>query len=211
MIIRFTLLIASFIGISSSAYTQAIKSSDIIALEYNLSTHSLPDNGQLLNDRAQGLEFTYAFATNHRTDTWMRYLNVQHIGLTLLYMDLYELDGLKNMAPKGSSGSFIGILPVLYCKLFGEKRFRAYLVPTFGIGYQTKTWFDTPTDYNRFISSGINFCTKLDYLMEYRISQQLSVDAGLRFLHYSNSAFYLPNTGMNFFTAKTGLIYRLNN
>jgi hypothetical protein len=198
------------ISFSLSSLAQDIKKNpDFISLEGGLARHSLPENPEFLNDHAPSLEFTYGFATNHRKDYWMRYMNAQYLGLSIVYMDLGEFTGLYNKAPRGSFGYFLGVLPSIYIRVFNTKRFAGYFVPSFGVCYQSKTWRDTPTDYNRFIGSKINFCTKLDYLTEIKAGKRLSFNIGARFLHYSNSAFYLPNTGINIFAVKAGVKYNL--
>lgn len=204
----FLCLSASFLFIAS--YAQDIqKNPDFISLEGGVARHSLPENPQLLNDHAPTLEIAYGFATNHRKDDWMRYLNAQYIGVTILYMNMDNFDVIQNLTPKGSFGSYVGVLPFVYARIFNTKRVAGYMVPSFGVCYQTKTWRDNPTLYNRFLGSGINFCTKLDYLTEIKATEKLSFTIGIRFIHYSNSAFYLPNTGMNLFAAKAGVKYNL--
>lgn len=182
---------------------------DFISLEVGVASHSLPDNKTLLNDYAPTIEFSYAIAANHRNDHWLRYTNTQYVGVSVLYIDMSNYNGLKNMAPKGSFGSAIALLPSAYMRIHHSRIVSGYMAPTFGICFQTKTWYDNPSNYNRFVSSKLNFCTKLDYLVEVRINTQTSITTGLRFLHYSNAAFYLPNTGMNMFTTKIGIKYNI--
>jgi hypothetical protein len=76
-----------------------------------------------------------------------------------------------------------------------------------GFVYATQTFYTT---YNPIIGSHINLAVQAGLKLETPLSSSTKILAGINFFHYSNSAFRLPNDGINNFNASLGLVRDIN-
>lgn len=177
---------------------------DFFSTRVGVGSMMITENKTFFNDYIPQLELSYARTYEGRDTGWVDYVNAKYHLITLNIFDQRDLDGFSDTS-KSAFGYYIGLNYAFMLRLCGKKRVKLYIVPGFGIGYDTKTYYDDPR--NIFIGSKINTNGRLELMNTIELNKQLTFSQGIRFYHYSNSAFYMPNRGINTMSYLIGLDY----
>jgi hypothetical protein len=79
-----------------------------------------------------------------------------------------------------------------------------------GIAYLSEIYNEIYNPENLFFSTHISFLLYIDFLLHYKITNNLVFNMGANYNHISNGGTKQPNKGMNFPTASIGLEYIFN-
>lgn len=204
---KYSLVIFLFIlAIYFDCYAQN-KAQYFASAEFGFGKMLIPENKNLLNDRIPSLDLSLAISTQNRSDLWIKKLNVHHKLITLTYMNQRDLDGMLDTAAN-SFGDVYMLTYSLMINVFGKEKNHLYLIPGWGIAYDTKTFYDDLN--NIYIGSHFNYAIRLEGMYSREINKNILFLTGLKYLHYSNGSFILPNRGINSVSIKLGLAYQFS-
>lgn len=179
---------------------------DFISFEPGIGTHIILENKNALNDYIPTFELTYSQTMEHLPQPWVKYSNAKLRSVQFLYLNLSNLDGLADSTP-GVYGNFYGIIPGLSFGLINTAYFKMYIYGGVGLAYVSKTYYDN--EKNVFIGAHINYVPKFELQMESALTEKLSITLGMRYMHFSNGSYILPNKGINVASAKTGIKWQI--
>ncbi len=197
----FIFLLFFFIGLSSF-YAQKETNFSYLQSEYfygNILKHN-KNVGYFLNDHPTGFMLSYNKKTTGKQN-WQHRFNYPDIGFSIAYQDyknpilgkLYSAYGHYNfyLLPRVSKNQIV---------------FRA----GWGIAYNTNPYDKVTNPKNVAFGSKLNSSTyfKLFYKRE-NVLNLFGVNAGLTFIHASNSSVKSPNTGVNVWATTIGVNYNL--
>jgi hypothetical protein len=146
-----------------------------------------------------------AFELNLQQETygkhkWERAFGYPLIGVSLFYSDLGKSQYL---------GSAFALFPYINFPLYKAKKLTINFRFGLGLGYLTKK-FDRLNNYkNLAIGSHFNAAVNLMFEIRYKISERLTLSAGICLQHFSNGSLKLPNYGLNLPLINAGIAYRL--
>ncbi|WP_111708824.1 acyloxyacyl hydrolase [Lutibacter citreus] len=161
-----------------------------------------PDAAVLLQGHPTGFFISY----NKRSfgeESWQDLYNYPDFGYSVGYQD-YKSEIL------GKLYSIYGH----YNFYFTNRKSKNQLILRTGIGlaYNTNPYNKVTNNKNTAFGSSINSSTYFKlYFQRERILNNLGLNAGLTFIHASNSNIKSPNSGMNVWAATLGLNYDLDN
>ncbi len=173
-----------------------------IGFGLGLGTQVIFENKTTFNDYIPEFEFIYARSFQNRTDTWIQFTNAKYICYILTYMDQNHLNGLYN---KDSTiyGSFTSLCPSIFLEIIKLKNKQLYLLPGFGVGYASQTYYDD--NRNSYVGSKFNYSIRVEGGIRFPINSNQNMTFSIFYHHFSNGAFSLPNKGINSLSAKIGL------
>jgi len=178
-----------------------------VSAELGMGTMLIPENKSLFNDRIPSIDLSLAKSTLHKPDEWIKRLNVSYQLITLTYMNQRDLDGMLDTAAN-SFGDVYMLTYSLMINVLGKQKNHLYFIPGWGIAYDTKTFFD---DHNNiYIGSHFNYAIRLEGMFTREINKNILFLTGLKYMHYSNGSFILPNRGINSVSYKLGLAYQFS-
>lgn len=190
-----------------SIFAQNIRH-NFISTELGIGSMIIPENKRLLNDRIPSIDLSYARSMQNRSDEWIKKLHVFYQVATLTYMNQRDLDGMLDTAAN-SFGDVYMFTYSLMINLLGKEKNHLYLIPGWGIAYDTKTFFDDRS--NIYIGSHFNYAIRVEGMYTRELTNKFLLLTGVKYMHYSNGSFILPNRGINSVTYKIGLAYQLSN
>ena len=118
-----------------------------------------------------------------------------------------EINPIYPNAPQTNSfGNVYMLTHSLMINILGKEKNHFYLIPGWGIAYDTKTYYDDL--YNIYIGSHLNYAIRVEGMYTRKLSEKLTFINGVKYMHYSNGSFILPNRGINSLTYKLGLAYQ---
>ena len=128
---------------------------------------------------------------------WHLLYNLPKVGLSILWFDF------------GSSylGQSAALIPYY---AFTHKRKEKLLWRSkigMGLGYINTTWNRTENHKNVMIGSHLNLAVQLQTELAWKLTDQLHLETGLSFTHFSNGGTTKPNLGINMPSAFAGLNY----
>ena len=200
---RFCYLISFLLFLNNICFAQASKKY-FISTELGIGSMLIPENKTLLNDYIPNIDISIAKSMHANTDEWIRRLNVDYQMATLSYMNQSSLTGMLDTAAN-SFGNVYMLTYSLMIHLLGNKNTRLYFIPGWGIAYDTKTFYDNSD--NIYIGSHLNYAIRFEGLLSQKINDRLNFNTGVKYMHYSNGAYVLPNRGINSVSYKIGLAY----
>lgn len=80
----------------------------------------------------------------------------------------------------------------------------------FGVSFGWKPYDEYDNTYNKVIGSKINAYINTNFYLNYILSKQLDLTAGVDLTHFSNGNTRFPNAGLNTIGLKLGLVYNFN-
>ena len=170
----------------------------------------LPDNKKFgkstFNGKMHTIQISYMFSMRKPDAEWVRRLNVKYQSFNFSYRDQRDLDGVNDSIP-GVFGNVISLNYNIYNRLIGNEKHALYLLPGFGLSYDTKTYFDEKR--NNFIGTHINFLSSVELAYMFNINERFKIILEGGYFHYSNAAVVLPNQGVNSLNVMVGLRYKL--
>ncbi len=158
--------------------------------------------GYFLTGHPTGFIVSYNFKSNGKKD-WQQIYNYPDFGISGAYQDyknpilgeLYSIYGHYNFyfLPRNNTNQLV---------------FRAGC----GIAYNTNPYDKVTNPKNVAFGTKINSSTYLKlYYQRENIFKNIGINAGLTFIHASNSSFKSPNTGVNVWASTIGINYNLSN
>lgn len=170
----------------------------------------LPDNKKfnksIFNGDMYNIQLSYMNNMKDKNAEWVRRLNVKYQSFNLSFRDQSNLDGVNDSIP-GAFGNLISLNYNLYNRILGNDKHAIYLLPGFGMSYDTKTYYIN--NKNNFIGTHLNFLSSLELAYLGNINQNFMFMIQGGYFHYSNAAVVLPNQGVNSLNAMVGLRYKL--
>lgn len=149
----------------------------------------------LVEKHVTSLEVHYERA-NNGSKNWHHLFNFPTWGITFTHSQLSSKEKL---------GTGTGIYPYFGFPLLKRERFKLTYRLGAGIGYISKP-FDREENFkNIAIGSYLNIVGSMSTMMEWKVSQSISLNSGVAFTHFSNGAFSKPNLGINIPTVFAGL------
>ncbi|MEL6864323.1 MAG: acyloxyacyl hydrolase [Bacteroidota bacterium] len=122
-------------------------------------------------------------------------------GLSFLYYNFGDRDIL---------GNAYGLLPNLKINITRKERYHIDFFVGTGIAWLDQHFDRVENTLNNAIGSNLNNITSFRFSAYYRLQQQLSLKAGISFVHFSNGAAQLPNFGLNVPAVMLGIQYHPN-
>lgn len=212
MIWKKTYLLFYFFIISISGIAQYNKS-NYWSAEIGIGSMIIPENKSLLNDYIPNLELSYGRTTFGKDAEWIRRMRVSYTLLTLTYMNQSDLNGIEvnpiypNAPQTHNFGNVYMLTYSLMINLLGKENRHFYFIPGWGLAYDTKTYYDDPM--NIYIGTHLNYAIRLEGMFSQKINDNNTLLLGIKYMHYSNGSWTLPNRGINSATAKIGLAFNL--
>lgn len=80
----------------------------------------------------------------------------------------------------------------------------------FGVSFGWKPFDEYENSYNKVIGSKINAYINTNFYLNYMLSKQVDLTAGVDLTHFSNGNTRFPNAGLNTIGLKVGLVYNFN-
>lgn len=202
---KFLFFLFLLISLKSSFLLAQTVNRNFISTEIGFGSMIIPENQKLLNDFIPSIDLSYARSMQNRNDEWIKKLHVSYQLATLTYMNQNKLDGMLDTAAN-SFGDVYMFTYSLMINVLGKQRNHFYLIPGWGVAYDTKTFYD---DYkNIYIGSHLNYAIRIEGMFTSEISSKLLFMTGIKYMHYSNGSFILPNRGINSVSYKIGLAYQ---
>lgn len=165
-----------------------------------------PDNYQLKGN-FYGLELAYQLNMSNNNVDWVRILHVKDIAFTASYFNLQSVSTAGGPGLPGFLENNFGLLTILDMSFFKTGKTTFIFSPGIGFAYSTQTYY---TNNNPIVGSHINLAIQAGFKIETPISSTTKITAGLDFFHYSNSAYKLPNDGVNNINASLGIVKDIN-
>lgn len=155
-----------------------------------------------LSEKAFGGELIYHLNTRNHPHAWMQKIHLKGIDLIFNYKNMRDVQ-VKSDPQTGLFGSSYAFIGGLNFSLLKVNRTEVSVVPGFGLGYLTTTYF---TNGNPLIGSHLNFSSRLALNAATSITNNLKLSVGVDVLHFSNGAMRTPNNGININSLSFGLI-----
>jgi hypothetical protein len=181
-----------------------------IGLNAGAGIKMLPDNKKfnksIFNGNMYQIQLSYMTSMKNFNAEWVRRLNVKYQSINLSYRDQSDFDGVNDSIP-GVFGNVISLNYNLYNRLIGNENIALYLLPGFGLSYDTKTYYQERR--NNFIGTHLNFLSSLELAFIANINDRTMLMFQGGYFHYSNAAVVLPNMGVNSINTMVGFRYQL--
>ncbi len=194
-------LLVVFITGRDTVLAQNNQNSIAIMPFYGLSISS-PVNDQFKGNFF-GTEFAYQLNMAGNDTRWVNALNVKDIGFVFSYFDLRKLSLASTPNTNGLLGSNFGLLTCVDLSFYHIGKIDFLFSPAIGLNYATQTYYTTN---NLIVGSHINLVIQAGIKSQTPISPSTRLQIFLNFFHYSNSAFKLPNDGVNTYNASVGIV-----
>ena len=155
----------------------------------------------IVNDNVQLLELNLSKQTTGK-NYWQQLYNYPDYGISLFYSTLGNDEVF---------GREIGIYPYFTAHIITKKKFQLNNQIGIGLGYVTKK-FDLDNNYqNVSVGSKVNAHFSFEIEGKYQLLENVFLNSGIAFNHFSNSNFQEPNLGINWITLYGGLSYLAGN
>jgi hypothetical protein len=176
-----------------------------LSAELGLGTMLIPENKTLLNDYIPNVSISMAKSMHDNKSEWIRRMHVSYQELTFTYMNQSNLTGMLDTAAN-SFGNVYMLTYSLMINLLGREKNHLYFIPGWGIAYDTKTFYENSK--NIYIGSHINYAIRFEWTYDRKLNSNTHLLTGIKYMHYSNGAFVLPNRGINSLSYTLGLAYQ---
>ncbi|RYZ38841.1 MAG: hypothetical protein EOP49_30680, partial [Sphingobacteriales bacterium] len=149
------------------------------------------------NDQSRMLELNISRQTDG-SHSWHHASNFPRTGLAILYGGVGSAEHV---------GNILAIYPFIHFPLKRNSRWQMSFRLGTGLGWVGKP-YDKERNYkNLMIGTHLNATISMRLQSELRLSQHVSMNAGISFSHLSNGTFRLPNLGLNVPAISLGLRY----
>lgn len=156
-----------------------------------------PDMRHLTTSHFSAWELNYQRKFSGKKD-WHHHYNGPSWGLT----------GLVFPVLNDQIGSAYALFPYYYLPLNSSERFQLNLKLGAGVGVLTHRFDRIENHKNIAISTRINAALQLGFDFKVKLHDRIDWNTGIFITHFSNGAVQMPNLGLNFLTASTGLSYK---
>ena len=151
----------------------------------------------IVDDNINSLELSLSKQTTGK-NLWEEIYNYPEYGLSLFYSTLGNDDIFGREA---------GIYPFVLMHIINKKRFQFNNKVGIGISYVSKK-FDMEENYqNVSVGSKANVHFNFEIGVKYQVLDNIFINSGIAFNHFSNANFQEPNLGINCITFFGGLNY----
>lgn len=188
-----------------SGFAQNNQNSFAITPIQGLSIFS-PDNNQLKGN-FYGAELAYQLNMSNNKEDWVHLLRVKDIAIVFSYLNLNNVSIIAKPGSQGFLGNNYGIVTCLDISVFKTGKTEFIFSPGMGFVYASQTFYTT---YNPVIGSHINLAVQAGLKLQTSVSASTKIQAGINYFHYSNSAFRLPNDGINSYNLAIGIVRDIN-
>jgi len=154
-----------------------------------------------------GATVGYNFSMEKNNAYWARALNAKNVAVAFSYINMEEAVPAHASQAKGFLGEAYSVRSQLDISIFNIDNTNFILSPGFGLTYVTKTFRTTD---NPLVGSHINMNAILGAKVEIPVVRSTKIVAGFDLFHFSNTAYKLPNEGVNFLNASLGIVEELN-
>jgi len=154
-----------------------------------------------------GVTAGYNFSMEKNKAYWTRALNAKNVAVAFSYINMEDAGSAQASQAKGFLGEAYSLRSQLDICLFNVDKTNFMLSPGFGLTYVTKTFRTTD---NPLVGSHINMNVILGAKLEIPVVRSTKIVAGIDLFHFSNTAFKLPNKGVNLLNASLGIVEGLN-
>lgn len=159
-----------------------------------------PTLAPLYRDVPTGFKLTYDVQTTG-TKEWQQLYNYPKTGGSFIYLDYGSPDLGKTYA----------LIPHYSFPFTKNKASAAQFLFRIGLGlgYNSVIYDPVVNNKNTVLSTRLSLGATLDLVYTQSISSRVKAEASVSFLHFSNGAMKLPNSGINVLHGNLGLIYQL--
>lgn len=148
-----------------------------------------------LNFRQLDIEFI-----NHKEKNWQRIFPSTNYGVEFNHFDFNN-----QMLGNGFS-----IAHYLTFNLANKNRLQVQFKPILGLGMISQTFDQVENTKNIAIGSHLNLFVAVGISTKYQIHNDWKLSASVRFNHFSNTGFKLPNLGINVPTLSLGMVHSIS-
>lgn len=174
---------------------------------YIHSVSAFGGRGNTLTGNIWGVSAGYNFSMDNNNSYWARALDAKNVVLAFSYINMKDAAIVGSPQPRGILGEAFNVQGQLDLTLFNINKIRVALLPGFGLSYVTETF---RTNDNRLIGSHINMNTGLGMKVEIPFTGSTKIVVGADIFHFSNTAYKLPNNGINFINTSVGVVTGLH-
>ncbi|WEK17821.1 MAG: acyloxyacyl hydrolase [Candidatus Pedobacter colombiensis] len=154
-----------------------------------------------------GGEIAYRLNMANNDVGWIKTLNVKDVAITAAWLNTQGISSDQISNPKRLIGSTYAALTIVDFGIFNVGKTAFIFSPGIGFSYTTQTYY---TNNNPLVGSHINLAIQAGLRAETPISPSNKIMLGIDFFHYSNSAFKLPNYGIDNINASLGITQNLH-
>lgn len=154
-----------------------------------------------------GVTAGYNFSMEKNKAYWTRALNAKNVAVAFSYINMEDAGPVQASQAKGFLGDAYNLRSQLDICLFNIDKTNFMISPGFGLTYVTKTFRTTD---NPLVGSHVNMNVILGAKLEIPVVRSTKIVAGVDLFHFSNTAFKLPNKGVNLLNASLGIVEGLN-
>ncbi len=157
--------------------------------------------GHLIKGRPTGFEVSLRQQTNGNKD-WETNYGYPEISYNLSYYDLKNDEQLGKIIALSAGMGF----HLLSTPLFNSD-FQFYF--GMGLAYSTNPYDQDNNNLNNVISTSITYNGNIRLTYFQAIGKKIKIGAGVKFTHFSNGSFKLPNNGLNIITLNLMASYKI--
>lgn len=196
----FTIILLSFDTKTLAGKNDSTRYAIDIKYHYGIVVPHHTNMTYLIDDYAKGFEINL-IRQRHQSDVWERFLNRPETGIGFWYSTF----GRKDIYGEG-----MAIFSFINFRLFQLGRLKAKYSISPGLGYVNNPFKVGENTYNTVFGSHFNAFLGLGFLLNYQITDNLSLSSSMSVKHLSNGSSRKPNNGINTSTLTLGVIYELN-
>jgi len=172
-----------------------LKAQSSIELNLQKSIRSFSAEKNKLQGNAYGGEFIYHFNVGEKLKQWSKDLALKSIDVIFNFKRMHNVVRVADPI-EGEFGDSYGLMGGFTLPLFHINKLALAFTPGLGIIYAGESWF---TNENPVIGSKINLQVKAGLKASMPLNPKTALSLNLDILHYSNSAYRVPNNGLNIF------------
>lgn len=165
-------------------------------------------------------DFNYGFDVNYFIDLkdkpWAQTFIANKLVYSFNFLDLSNMHGFysEQLSTKPryiakGMGYHFGATAGLNIPIFTCTNWSINYLPELGLTYVSKTYFTNPSENHLFIGSHINFLFRNEFNVIGHLNEKYSIKSSLRFMHFSNGGWLVPNIGINSLQFTFGVLKRI--
>ncbi len=151
------------------------------------------DFDALITGHVPSFEFNYRYNYSGVKE-WEKFYRLPNAGVTAQYFNFNN----------SKIGNAIGIAPYISFNLIKKQRISfQYRVAT-GLGYVSRKFNLDNNRKNLVVSTNFNSYVSMLFQLHIKVAKRVELQTGFSMSHFSNSAFKIPNAGINIISASAG-------
>lgn len=189
-------------------------SQDLIGFSGIYGNHIIFEDDTFFHDFMYGFDINYS--QDIREKEWAKSFIANQLIFNFNYLNLSNLHGFYSeklsTQPRyiaAGLGHQFGLSSGLNIPLLTFPNWSINLLPEIGVSYITRTYFTNPSENNLFVGSHLNFLFRNEINTVVLLNQKYSLKSSIRYMHFSNSGWTVPNIGINSLQFTFGILKKI--